>query len=73
MTASGGPAQGERPRLRADAALNRQRILAAAREALALSGDASMQSIAKSVGKVLEPNALAERLGSPVPGRNWGK
>jgi AcrR family transcriptional regulator len=50
MTASDGPAQGERPGLRADAALNRQRILAAAREALALSGDASMQSIAKSAG-----------------------
>lgn len=50
MTASDGPAQGERPGLRADAALNRQRILAAAREALALSGDASMQSIAKRAG-----------------------
>jgi AcrR family transcriptional regulator len=37
-------------RLRADAALNRQRILAAAHEALALSGDASMQSIAKRAG-----------------------
>jgi AcrR family transcriptional regulator len=50
VTASDGPAQGERPGLRADAALNRQRILAAAREALALSGDASMQSIAKRAG-----------------------
>jgi AcrR family transcriptional regulator len=36
--------------LRADAAANRQRIVEAAREALALSGDASMQSIAKAAG-----------------------
>jgi AcrR family transcriptional regulator len=50
VTSSDGSAKGERPGLRADAALNRQRILAAAREALALSGDASMQSIARRVG-----------------------
>lgn len=39
-----------RPALRADAAANRDKILDAARSALAVSGDASMQSIAKSAG-----------------------
>jgi AcrR family transcriptional regulator len=36
--------------MRADAAVNRERILDAARTALALSGDASMQSVAKAAG-----------------------
>ncbi|HEY3751544.1 MAG TPA: TetR/AcrR family transcriptional regulator [Pseudonocardiaceae bacterium] len=47
MTASPQP---ERPARRADAELNRSRILDAARASLAESGDASMQSIAKRAG-----------------------
>ena len=39
-----------RPGRRADAQLNRERILAAARAALAESGDATMQSVAKRAG-----------------------
>lgn len=42
--------QPERPARRADAELNRSRILDAARASLAESGDASMQSIAKRAG-----------------------
>lgn len=38
------------PVLRADATANRNKILEAARTALAISGDASMQSIAKAAG-----------------------
>lgn len=41
---------GHRLGLRADATVNRQRILGAARNALAVSGGASMQSIAKAAG-----------------------
>jgi AcrR family transcriptional regulator len=47
VTASPQP---ERPARRADAELNRSRILDAARASLAESGDASMQSIAKRAG-----------------------
>ncbi|HEU5044384.1 MAG TPA: helix-turn-helix domain-containing protein [Nocardioidaceae bacterium] len=43
-------AQGERPARRADAELNRSRILDAARSSLAESGNASMQAIAKRAG-----------------------
>lgn len=50
MTAPDRSANTKQLRLRADAAVNRERILAAAREALALSGDASMLSIAKRAG-----------------------
>lgn len=50
MTAVGTPAQSDRPARRADAELNRSRILDAARAGLAASGDASMQSIAKRAG-----------------------
>jgi AcrR family transcriptional regulator len=46
----GTPPQSGRPARRADAELNRSRILDAARASLAESGDASMQSIAKRAG-----------------------
>lgn len=49
MAASVGESGGS-PSLRADAAANRERILDAARAALAISGDAPMQSIAKAAG-----------------------
>jgi AcrR family transcriptional regulator len=39
-----------RPAMRADASANRDKILDAARAALALSGEASMQSVAKAAG-----------------------
>jgi AcrR family transcriptional regulator len=48
-TARHSPAAG-RPAQRADAELNRSRILDAARASLAESGDASMQSIARRAG-----------------------
>jgi AcrR family transcriptional regulator len=50
VTALGTPAQSGRPARRADAELNRSRILDAARASLAESGEASMQSIAKRAG-----------------------
>lgn len=50
MTSLGTSPQPGRPARRADAELNRSRILDAARESLAESGDASMQSIAKRAG-----------------------
>lgn len=50
MTALGTPPQPGRPARRADAELNRSRILDAARASLAESGDASMQAIAKRAG-----------------------
>jgi AcrR family transcriptional regulator len=50
VTPLGKPPQAGRPAQRADAELNRSRILDAARESLADSGDASMQSIAKRAG-----------------------
>ena len=50
MTSLGTSPQSGRPARRADAELNRSRILDAARESLAESGDASMQSIAKRAG-----------------------
>lgn len=49
MTTPSGP-KISRPSLRADAAVNRDKILDAARAALAISGDASMQSVAKAAG-----------------------
>jgi AcrR family transcriptional regulator len=49
MTTQQGPAQG-RPAQRTDAVANREKILVAARAALAISGDASMQSVAKAAG-----------------------
>lgn len=49
MPEASTPAPG-RPVLRADAAANRARILDAARTALAQSGEASMQSVAKAAG-----------------------
>jgi AcrR family transcriptional regulator len=50
VTPLGTPLQAGRPARRADAELNRSRILDAARASLAESGDASMQSIAKRAG-----------------------
>ena len=50
MTAVGSASQSGRPARRADAELNRSRILDAARACLAESGEASMQSIAKRAG-----------------------
>ena len=50
MTPLDTPSQSVRPARRADAELNRSRILDAARESLAESGDASMQAIAKRAG-----------------------
>ena len=50
MTPPATPPQPGRPVQRADAELNRSRILDAARASLAESGDASMQSIAKRAG-----------------------
>jgi AcrR family transcriptional regulator len=50
VTPLGTPPQARRPARRADAELNRSRILDAARASLADSGDASMQSIAKRAG-----------------------
>lgn len=44
------PTQSERPARRADAELNRSRILDTARTSLAESGEASMQAIAKRAG-----------------------
>ena len=49
MTPSPEPKTG-RPSLRADAAVNRDKILDAARAALAISGEATMQSVAKAAG-----------------------
>jgi AcrR family transcriptional regulator len=50
VTPLGTPPQTRRPARRADAELNRSRILDAARASLAESGEASMQSIAKRAG-----------------------
>ena len=49
MTTPSSPAS-NRPAMRADAAVNRDRIINAARAALAVSGQASMQSVAKASG-----------------------
>jgi AcrR family transcriptional regulator len=50
VTALDDPPRSGRPARRADAELNRSRILDAARASLAESGEASMQSIAKRAG-----------------------
>jgi AcrR family transcriptional regulator len=50
MTTPKPAVEGRRPPMRSDAEQNRARILEAARTALAASGDASMQSIARLAG-----------------------